>query len=235
MSTVTTAGSCSRRSSASGSSPYLGAMNTSIERGIAAWRLGAGFELYAAVKQLTPDIATEVFIGAGAGPEADRLNRAFIDVVQGGQAIVRADMPGGKWHRGLQSRRMLEQYFRAQIPAKRARDGEDLFSVLCLAESEDGERFSDADVVNHMIFTMMAAHDTSTITLAMMGYYLAAHPHWQQRLRTESQAIGKTAIGYDDLDALCSMDLVFKEMLRMNAPVRMLAREAVNDTEIDGR
>jgi cytochrome P450 len=41
-------------------------------------------------------------------------------------------------------------------------------------------------------------------------------------------------IGYDDLEALPTMDLVFKETLRMNAPVATLARQAVKDTEIDG-
>ncbi len=106
--------------------------------------------------------------------------------------------------------------------------------MLCHAETEDGERFSDEDVVNHMIFTMMAAHDTSTITLAMMGYYLARHPEWQDRVREESRALGKPTIGYDDLDALPALDLVFKETLRMNAPVGMVAREALKDTEICG-
>ncbi len=214
---------------------YLEKMNPAIERGIARWRSGPGFELYRAAKQLTLDIATEVFVGAQRSPEADRLNAAFIDVVVGGQAIIRADVPGGKWHRGLESRRLLQQYFHSQLSAKRASAGDDLFSVLCRAETEEGERFSDEDVVNHMIFTMMAAHDTSTITLTMMGYYLARHPEWQDRLRRESQALGKPAIGYGDLDALPSMDLVFKETLRMNAPVGTLARQAVKDTEIDGR
>ena len=213
---------------------YLDAMNPAIERGIAGWRFGPDFKLYEATKQLTLDIATEVFVGGRLGEEADRLNHAFIDCVVGGQAIVRADVPGGKWHRGLQSRRLLEDYFRAQIPAKRARAGDDLFSVLCHAESEDGERFSDDDVVNHMIFTMMAAHDTSTITLSMMGYYLARHPEWQERLRAEADALGKPSIGYDDLDALPLMDLVFKETLRINAPAAMLARQTIKDTEIDG-
>jgi cytochrome P450 len=86
-----------------------------------------------------------------------------------------------------------------------------------------------------MIFTMMAAHDTSTITVAMMAYYLARHPEWQERLREESRAIGKPVIGYDDVDQLPLMDLVFKETLRMNAPVGMVAREALKDTEIEGR
>ena len=83
--------------------------------------------------------------------------------------------------------------------SKRAAGSDDLFSVLCRAETEAGERFSDEDVINHMIFTLMAAHDTSTITVAMMGYYLARHPGWQERLREESRSLSKTFIGYDDL------------------------------------
>jgi cytochrome P450 len=214
---------------------YLEKMNPAIQRGIARWQPGSDFQLYRAAKQLTLDVATEVFVGAQPSTEADRLNAAFNDVVIGGQAIIRADVPGGKWHRGLESRRRLEQYFHNQLPAKRASQNDDLFSVLCRAETEEGEHFSDEDVVNHMIFTLMAAHDTSTITLTMMGYYLAKHPEWQNRLRAESQTLGKAAIGYDDLGALPSMDLVFKETLRMNAPVGTLARQAIKDTEIDGR
>jgi cytochrome P450 len=213
---------------------YLEKMNPAIQTGIARWQPGREFELYRAAKQLTLDIATEVFVGARPGAETDRLNAAFIDVVAGGQAIIRSDVPGGKWHRGLESRRRLERYFHSQLADKRASGGDDLFSVLCRAQTEEGDRFSDDDVVNHMIFTLMAAHDTSTISLTMMGYYLARHPEWQQRLRAESQALGKAAIGYDDLDALPSMDLVFKETLRMNAPVGTLARRAIKDTEIDG-
>ena len=213
---------------------YLEKMNSAIQRGITRWQPGSSFELYRAAKQLTLDIATEVFVGAPPSAATDRLNAAFIDVVAGGQAIIRSDVPGGKWHRGLESRRRLERYFHSQLADKRASELDDLFSVLCRAQTEEGERFSDDDVVNHMIFTLMAAHDTSTISLTMMGYYLARHPEWQERLRAECAALGKTAIGYEDLDALPSMDLVFKETLRMNAPVGTLARQAVKDTEIDG-
>ena len=215
---------------------YLDKMNPAIERGIGAWQPRAGFPLYTHAKQLTLDIATEVFVGGRAeSAEADRLNEAFVDTVHGGQAFVRADVPGGKWHRGLRSRELLAQYFRDRLPAKRAQPGDDLFSVLCHAESEDGERFTDDDVVNHMIFVLMAAHDTSTITLAMLGYYLAVHQDWQERLREDSRALGRPALGYDDLDELPSLDLAFKETLRMNAPVGMLARAALKDTDIGGR
>jgi cytochrome P450 len=213
---------------------YIEQANDTIARVVPTWPAGPGFRLYDAAKQLTLDVANEVFVGEDIGAQADQINRAFINTVVGGQAIIRSDVPGGKWHRGLESRRVLQEYFRSRIAAKRAGDGDDLFSVLCHAETEDGHSFSDEDVINHMIFTMMAAHDTSTITLTMMGYYLAKHPDWQERVREESRAIDKARIGYDDVDNLPALDLVFKETLRMNAPVNVLARQAIKDTEIDG-
>jgi cytochrome P450 len=214
---------------------YIELANDTIERGVAAWPNAEGFRLFDATKQLTLDIATEVFMGERLGAEADHLNHAFEDCVVGGQALVRHDVPGGRWHRGLRSRQVLAEHFRRQIPAKRAGNGRDLFSVLCRAETADGERFSDEDVVNHMIFTMMAAHDTSTLTLSMLVYYLAKHPEWQERLREESRALGVERIDYSNVDALPLMDLCFRETLRINAPVGILGRRAIADTELDGR
>jgi cytochrome P450 len=216
---------------------YLAALNPRIERALGAWQSGAGFPLYTRAKQLTLDLATEVFVGARLGPEADGLNKAFVDAVHGGATVIRADVPGGRWHRGLAGRRLLEQYFRSQLPSKRAGDGSDLFSVLCHAEGENGERFTDDDVVNHIIFVLMAAHGTSTITItfSVMGYLLAKHPEWQQRLREESAELGKTVIDYGDLDRLQAMDLVMKETLRMFAPVGSIFRQAIKDTSIQGR
>jgi cytochrome P450 len=86
-----------------------------------------------------------------------------------------------------------------------------------------------------MIFLLMAAHDTSTITLSMMAYYLGRYPQWQERLREESRALGKPMLDYADLAGLEGLDLVMKETLRMNAPVGMLARQAVRDTSLQGR
>jgi cytochrome P450 len=215
---------------------YLRRMHPAIDRGLSGWPVSGELHVYPALKQLTLDIATEVFVGGRLGAEADAINRAFVDAVVAGQALIRADVPipGAKWHRGLASRRRLEEHFRALLPAHRAGGGDDLFSVLCRAESEDGARFSDADVVNHVIFVLMAAHDTSTITLAMMIYHLARAPEWQERLRAESDALGTETPSDEQLDGLESMELVFRETLRVNPPVGMIARRAVADVELDG-
>jgi cytochrome P450 len=213
---------------------YLSVMNSRIATGLDSWEPGPRFPVYNAAKQMTLDVAIDVFVGTSSGAAAKRINTAFIDAVHGGQAIVRANMPGGVWARGLRGRRTLEKYFRSQLPAKRAGEGEDLFSVLCHAESEDGHRFSDEDIVNHMIFAMMAAHDTSTITVAMMAYFLGRNRDWQERVRAECLELGKPTIDYDDQERLPLLDCVMKETLRMNAPVGGLFRETVKDTELLG-
>ncbi|GAC67781.1 cytochrome P450 [Gordonia soli] len=185
-------------------------------------------------KALTLDVALEVFLGVELPKaEADKLNRAFMDTVRAGTAYVRKPVPGGRWRKGLRARAVLEEFFYANIPAKRARETPDLFSVLCHAASEEGHRFTDEDVVNHMIFVLMAAHDTSTITMTQMAYRMAKAPEWQQRARDESSTLNPE-LGYDDLGRLEAVDLIMKESLRMCPPVPAQPRMAIKDTQVQG-
>jgi len=213
---------------------YLDIFNVGVERSIAAWTPTGEFLLYDAIKKLLLDVASELFMGQTLDSEADQLNTAFVDTVAACTAVVRADLPGSAWRRGLRGRVMLEKYFRERVPLKRQTAGDDLFSVLCHAQSEDGDVFSDDDIVNHMIFLLMAAHDTSTITAATLAYYLAKHPDWQAKLRAEARALGKPMIDYADLDRLPLLDQAFKETLRLNPPVGNMVRRTVKDTSIDG-
>ncbi|MEE2032746.1 cytochrome P450 [Rhodococcus chondri] len=216
---------------------YTEAMHPAIESTLDGWVPRAGFQAYPAIKELTLGLATSIFMGGAEGSstkEMDDVNHAFIGCVQAATAIVRYPLPGTRWRRGVQGRKRLEQFFRRYLPARRAGNGDDIFSVLCHVESEEGERFSDDDVVNHMIFLMMAAHDTSTITLSTALQYLGQFPEWQQTCRDESDALGTTTPSYEQLDQLTSLDLVIKECQRLVTPVPGIVRRAVADTEILG-
>ncbi|MEE4021501.1 cytochrome P450 [Gordonia sp. PKS22-38] len=185
-------------------------------------------------KSLTLDVALEVFLGLELPKDqADKINKAFIDTVRAGVAYVRKPVPGGRWWKGLRGRKILEEFFYENIAAKRARETPDLFSVLCHVEGDDGERFTDEDVVNHMIFVLMAAHDTSTITMTQMAYRMAKAPEWQQQAREQSLELNPE-LGYDDLAKLSVLDLVLKESLRMCPPVPAQPRMAVKDTSVQG-
>ncbi|RLT98586.1 cytochrome P450 [Ketobacter sp.] len=208
---------------------YLGEMQRPIEKGIQKWLPQDDFHVFTAIKKLTLDMATEIFMGEKLGPEANALNKAFIDTVRAGTALVRYPVPGGRWKKGLDGRKVLYNYFKSKIAEKRNSEGMDLFSQLCRAETEDGQKFTDDDVINHMIFLMMAAHDTSTITLCTMFYHLAKNPEWQDKLRAQSKALGKPHLDFEDLEAMDGMTLVMKESLRLCSPVPSIPRRTVKD------
>ncbi|MGW0162631.1 cytochrome P450 [Mycobacterium sp. NPDC003323] len=212
---------------------YLRLMGPGIDRTVADWPSAQRFPFYTAVKDLLLDLAAEVFVGATLGTESAQLAADFHDTVCGGQALIRADVPGGTWARGLRARERLERYFARQVPGRRAGDRADLFSMLCHSRSEDGEGFSDADIVNHMIFLLMAAHDTSAIAIAMLVYELGMHTSWQSKLRAEALA-GDAELSVDGLQGYPLLDAAFKEILRMYAPAGTLFRQAVKDTEVAG-
>lgn len=213
---------------------YLRNMTPTIRESVREWKADNSFRVFPQVKNLTLNIATRTFIGEDIGPESEKVKKAFVDCVDATTAIVRRPIPFSSWSRGLRSRKYLEAYLRPRVAEARRADRDDLLAALCHVQGEEGERFTDEDVINHMIFLLMAAHDTSTITATAMIYQLAKNPEWQERCRRESEALGKQDLGYADLDMLPSLELVLKESLRITSPIPAVARKTVKDTELLG-
>lgn len=217
---------------------YFSGMQPRIMRDMDAWQAGNDFLVFNHLKALTLNVGSEVFIGEAPGPQAAQMNQAFLHAVQAATGIVRHNLPGTRWRKGIKGRAFLEACFRKQIAHRRANPGTDLFSRLCEARTEDGELFTDDDVINHIIFVLMAAHDTSTIATSNMVYQLAKHPEWQQRLRAQSLALAKdkgvNTLDYADLAKLTDIELVFKETLRLCAPVPYVPRRLTQDIEFEG-
>ena len=215
---------------------YVQDMGPVIERGLASWPAGKGqtTRVFPQLKALTLNIAARVFMGMALGAEADRMNQAFIDTVAASLALVRKPLPPLAMWRGVRARRYLVQAMRARLADKRASAGPDLFSQLCHARSEDGEAFSDDEVVNHMIFLMMAAHDTTTSTLTTLFYCLARHPEWQDQLRQDAQALPDGHLQFAQLAGCERIEWAMKEALRLYPPLTSIPRKAAKDCEFGG-
>jgi cytochrome P450 len=217
---------------------YLAELDTGIAARVAQWKARPGPMLfYPAMKQLTLDLAATSFLGAGIGPEVDEITRAFVDMVAASVAPIRKPLPGTQMARGVKGRQRIIAYFSRQIPIRRAKGGDDLFSQLCRATHEDGALLSTQDIVDHMSFLMMAAHDTLTSSLTSFVGELAANPQWQQKLRDEVSALD-TAAGqpttFDNLEAMPLSEMAFKEALRLKPPVPSMPRRAVRDFSFKG-
>jgi cytochrome P450 len=192
---------------------------------------------YPAMKQLTLDLAATSFLGTSIGPEVTEITRAFVDMVAASIAPIRTPFPGTQMARGVKGRARIVAYFSEQIPIRRAKGGEDLFSQLCQATHEDGALLSAQDIVDHMSFLMMAAHDTLTSSLTSFVAALAESPQWQQRLRDEVLALGVAAdapTSFDHLEAMPLTEMAFKEAMRLRPPVPSIPRRATRDFTFGG-
>lgn len=214
---------------------YTEALNRGIAERMADWS-GKDFEFYPAIKALTLDLAATAFLGIPWGPEADKINKAFVDMVQAAVGVVRIPLPGTKMGRGVAGRKFLLDYFGKEVPKRRASDGQDMFSQICRATDDNGKLLSDDEIVDHMNFLMMAAHDTITSSATSMVMLLGQHPEWQEKLRVEMEGLGVNGddLPYERLNDLILTDYAFKESLRLIPPVPSLPRRAIKDFEYGG-
>lgn len=216
---------------------YLAGLTEGITRATAKWETGKTFKFYPAIKNLTLDLAAGSFLGLPWGPEAQKINQAFTDMVLASVAIVRRPLPFTQMKRGVEGRAFLCDYFGKEIPNRRGKTGDDFFTQFCNATDEDGNLLTPQEIVDHMNFLMMAAHDTLTSSMTSMVYYLGQNPEWQEKLREEvDQVRGRhgNSLPYEALGELELVEMAFKESLRLIPPVPMIPRRAVKDFEFQG-
>ncbi len=211
---------------------YVDTMTAHIKPAIENWP--RELELYPALKQLTLDMASSIFLGLALGPESKAVDEAFVAAVTASVAVVRSELPVFAYGRGMRGRRTLERFFETLIRERRKNPGADLLSELCQAKSEEGERFSDQEIIDHMIFLMMAAHDTTTSALSSLVHLLLENPEWQERVREEARAHGPAPVGWDDRGKFPVLDRCFDETLRLFPPVPYAARQSLRECTLAG-
>jgi cytochrome P450 len=221
---------------------YAAALDRGIASEVAKWRGQMLF--YPAIKQLTLELAADSFIGVPWGPESHRINQAFVDMVQASVTPIRRPLPFTQMRKGVKGREFLVDYFTRLTERRRAGEGngQDMFSQFATATREDGSLLPIDEVVDHMNFLMMAAHDTITSSATSLILHLAQNPEWQEKVRQEVFAVtgGPDAKGaprgatYDDLGKFELLEMAFKESLRLIAPVPSVPRRALRSFEFKG-
>lgn len=211
---------------------YSATITRIVQQAVAQWLEQEKIDFYIETKKLLLSIAFEVFCKVDdEDNDEDNINKAFIDLMEGSMGMIRKDWPGLLYRRGMNGRRYLAAYFKKLVPKKRAGSDNDIFSHFCREKNEDGEYFSETEIAEHMIFLMLAAHDTTTSAITMAGYYLANDLPLQGRIFQQTPY----PFNYDDMmERMPLLDHVLRETLRLHPPVSNIFRRTVRDCTIDG-
>jgi cytochrome P450 len=216
---------------------YMERLNDEMPERIAAWGKQGSFAFYPAIKQLSLDMASSVFLGLSADhPEREKINTALSDMVAASIGVIRVPIPGSLMYKGVKGRKYMIEFLGSQIDKRRKSSGDDIFTQLCIAEDDNGNSFSDQEIIDHMIFLWMAAHDTITSSMTSLVYEIGRHTDWQDKIRDEIKGLGLNddRLPYEKMNELTILEYAFKEALRLNPPVPSIARETVRDVEVKG-
>ncbi|MCY3811063.1 MAG: cytochrome P450 [Gammaproteobacteria bacterium] len=189
--------------------------------------LGGASDAYRLAKRLALHVGLAIFGGFRATQGTARVYADTVRVLDGVMAR-RSRLPGSRYRRAMRARDRLRAALLAEVPGRREGNGSDLFSRLTRFMDESGRPLREQDVVDHVFGMVFAAHETTASALALMMYSLARHPEWQAEVRAEIVAARPgVAPTLDELSEMPVIEAVFRETLRLYAPIQLLPRRNV--------
>ena len=94
---------------------------------------------------------------------------------------------------------------------------------------------TDEQLRTEVLTFLIAGHETTAKALTWTMFLLASHPHYRRRVREEAQAVlGGGPPTAADAPRLGAARMAIEESLRLYPPVWIIARDAVEEDEIDG-
>lgn len=128
--------------------------------------------------------------------------------------------------------------FIAERPARNAASGErDVYELLSEARSEDGDRLSEAEIIDEIATLTAAGFETTARSMFWTFYLLAHFPEWQEELRAEIASIPAL---FDTptlakIDKLEKTKAVWQEGMRLYPPGSLITRQAMSAHAIGDR
>lgn len=123
----------------------------------------------------------------------------------------------------------------AERRAKGDTGGDDLLSLLSVANSEEDGSLDATELRDQVLVFLLAGHETTATSMAFALHLLALHPEVRARVHEEvdqlPDAIGTSAA---DLAQLPYLTMVLKEAMRLYPPAPVVGRRSVEAAEIDG-
>jgi retinoid hydroxylase len=218
---------------------YFDTIQAVVIEAIDDWGKQGTINLSAELHKLTLKMVVKIFLGSEKTSEVEQVSEWFTILVDSLNGAVKWDNPLTMHGRGQAARRKIFDYVR-QIIQERAARGDleqstDVLSLLLNTVDEDGNKFTETQVINQAIGFLFAGHDTTSSLMSWLLFELGNRPEWRQRLRGECrQVMGNSKISISHLRQLPNMTNAIKEGERMYPPAFIICRMAMADIEFGG-
>ena len=208
---------------------YLQIVQPLLDTWIEELQANQSFNLYATMKELMFKISLELFFDEIDNSRQKELEKLFTDAIKSATSVVRTPLPFTKLRKGLKARRSLLKYFESKAENVDI-ESNTLFAELVKTNKHEGG-LSNYEIAEHMIFLLLAAHDTTTSTLTTAIHHLSTDKNFYQELKKEANEISLTDIS--ELKNGVKGESLFSEAMRMYPPVPFSLRYVMRDTVVE--
>jgi cytochrome P450 len=192
--------------------------------------------LLEATRVLTLSVILRAGMSIGDQADARRMEHLFSRMLFG--LVLPWRFPGSPLSRGLAARREIDALLTARIGEARRESGEsrgDVLSLLARAADGEGNRLSDAEVLDNVRVLVLAGHETTASVLAWVLIHLAADGDLWHSVCAEVGPEAPLPLSLQDLRALPRVQAVVHEALRRYTPLWSIRRTVVaDDVELYG-
>jgi sterol 14alpha-demethylase len=205
-------------------------------------RLGSEgtFDLPTEMNDLVLGVLMEALVGDDfvrrMPPTATRDFRLFI---RGVDPITPAWVPAPHLVRARRARDRLRAAAGELVRARRDSpvDPPDYLQVLASARGLDGEPVAESQVVQEVLSTVFAGHDSTTGHLGWAVIDLLQHPDELAKVLAELQEVAPdgTALDPAAVHRMACLDRALRETMRLHPVVPLMIRRAVRPVEFRGR
>ncbi len=221
---------------------YVETMETITQRYLQRWTVQGEFAFYGELKELTFEIASQIFLGSSSGAETAQLSKLFTKLTNG---LFGLGLPGAIAARNQlldHLTRVIEE--RQQNPAPEPSSNvlpapQDALNLLIQARDEDGNGLSVAEIRAQAMLLLFAGHETTTAMLTWAVLELARHPEVLARARAEQQALmlgseSPVPLTLEQLNQMPYLEQIMSEIERFHPPIAGGFRGVVKPFEFNG-
>ncbi len=204
------------------------------ENTISHWSVGQTLAIREFMSDISLQVILRVVFGLNPGPRYEQfkhLIEPYLEKVTSPLYSVQFFWPvlqqnwgsWSPWGQFLQQQQQIDGLIYAEMADRRRQSfGEDILSLLMMAQDEQGDFLTDQELRDQLITVLLLGHETTASALAWAFYWIHRYPEISDRLTQELQGLGEnpdplavTQLPY--LSAVC------QEALRIH-PIALIAQ-----------
>jgi cytochrome P450 len=221
---------------------YAEVMGAAALRADERWHHGQLVEITEEMGRITLDVVGRTLLGDDTDRDAKTvidsleviLKRFGIGFIPGAVKLLDTPLPAAvKIRNGVASMRGTVE--RVVADHKRNPSSYDDIVAALLAATEDGEGFTEQQVLDETLTLMLAGFETTANALSWTWWLLDQNPSVAADLRAEIDAVlGDAVPTYDDISRLPFTMATVAETMRLRPPAWIIEREAREPIEFGG-